>query len=386
MDMPMPRKVAILCSGFGLGFYVPGLLIRDKLRRLGIQANLEVFESLLPEAKILMVERNRRAYHESFQVALTSQKVPTDTRTSIDALAMESLLAKWKTEDCRDFICISGHWVNVLDAYRAVRSDKSIRADLLYLDVELSPSWKWLHKLRPEYAKGYNEVRFYDPAQMDVRYSIDMNMEQPLPFEARQKRLVVHGGGWGIGTYQQRIPDLEAAGYGLDIACYARTEAVSGLSTRRYFMDDPAWRTWHRDAEGEHTFAPFDEVTLAGPDKFEPQRRCHGIYRVMRSALGIVSKAGAGTLIDSFGSATPLIMLEPFGPHEQRNAQVWLAARFGVPYHVWAYAGYPDSMLQELHHNLLTRRQEVKDYAEDYAQRLLAAGSEEEGTRDLLSA
>ena len=66
----------ILCSGFGLGFYIPGLLIGEKLRCFGIRSEVEVFESLLPPTKIQMVEKNRQAYHESFRVAIASQKVP----------------------------------------------------------------------------------------------------------------------------------------------------------------------------------------------------------------------------------------------------------------------------------------------------------------------
>jgi hypothetical protein len=373
MDLPASGSVMILCSGFGLGFYIPGLLIAQKLRRMGIQTEVEVFESLLPPMKIQMVEKHRQAYHESFRVALASQKVPGDTRDSLDSAAVESLLARWDRQNCRHFICLSGHWVHVLDLYREMNSDRTISADLLYLDADRSPSWKWLRKLKPEYAAGYREVRLYDQDQMDVLYSIDMNIDPPLPYDARQRRLVVHGGGWGIGPYQQRIPNIESAGYGLDVVCYAKSEADKCSANRRYFMDDPTWRTWHRNRAGKHTFPPFGEIISSEPVTFSTPTKCNGLHQVIRGALGIVSKPGAGTLIDSFGSATPLIMLEPFGPHEERNAHVWLGSRFGVPYHVWADAGYPASMLEELHLNLIARSHEVKDYAQDYVETLLVA-------------
>ena len=154
---------------------------------------------------------------------------------------------------------------------------------------------------------------------MDVLYSIDTNIDPPLPFDARKRRLVVHGGGWGIGTFQQRIPSIESAGYGLDVVCYAESEAATFSAGRRYFMDDPTWRTWHRNRVGEHTFPPFGEIFPSEPVAFAAQIGCNGLHRIIRGAMGIVSKPGAGTLIDSFGSATPLIMLEPFGPHEERN-------------------------------------------------------------------
>jgi len=340
---------------------------------MGIRTEMEVFESLLPPTKIQMVEKNRQAYHESFQVALASQKVPSDTRDSLNAAAVESMLARWRKLACRHFICLSGHWVHVLDMYREMYCDRPISADLLYLDADLSPSWKWLRKLKPEYAPGYREVRVYDHGSNDVLYSIDMNVEPPLPYDERESRLVVHGGGWGIGTFRQHIPDLESAGYGLDIVCYAQSEAGTCTANRRYFMDIPTWRTWHRDREGKHTFPPFGEILSSAPVAFAPQTHCNGLHRIIRGALGIVSKPGAGTLIDSLGSATPLIMLEPFGPHEERNAEVWLALGFGVPYHVWAEAGFPASMLAELHLNLTGRRARLKDYAQDYAETVLAS-------------
>jgi hypothetical protein len=252
-----------------------------------------------------------------------------------------------------------------------MNSDRTISADLLYLDADLSPSWKWLRKLKPDYAAGYREVRLYDHDLLDVLYSIDMNIGPPLEYEARERRLVVHGGGWGIGTFQQQVPNLEAAGYALDVVCYANSEVGNRSAGRRYFMDEPSWRTWHRDRAGKHMFPPFGEIVPSEPVTFASQTHCNGLYRIIRGALGIVSKPGAGTLIDSFGSATPLIILEPFGPHEERNACVWVVSRFGIPYHLWADAGCPASMLEELHFNLIARRHEVNDYAYEYVQTVL---------------
>ena len=76
MDLPEAGNVTILCSGFGLGFYIPGLLIGEKLRRLGIRTEVEVFESLLPVEKIQMVEKNRQAYHQSFRLASPPRRCP----------------------------------------------------------------------------------------------------------------------------------------------------------------------------------------------------------------------------------------------------------------------------------------------------------------------
>ena len=363
--MTISRNILILCSGFGLGHFIPGLLIRNKLRRLGVAADVVVFESLLLPTKLDMVERNRKAYHENFLVALTSAKVPMDSSKSLDMSAVESLFLDWERRNVRDFICISGHWVNILDRYRKNRPTTTIRGDLLYLDVERPPSWKWLHKSRPDYANGYREFRLYDSAAMQCRYAIDVSAGPLLPWEMRERRLVVHGGGWGMGTFQQCIPELANSGFALDLLCYARSEVTANSSMSRCFMDDPMWRTWHTDAGGDHQFPPFGQVGIEAP-VFARQQECHGGYRLIRHAMGVMSKAGAGTLIDSFGSATPLIFLDPFGPHELLNSQLWKKSGFGVSYEVWAAAGFPVAMLEQLHGNLVTRREQVKDYVQEY--------------------
>ncbi len=220
-------NVTILCSGFGLGFYIPGLLIADKLRQAGVEVDVEVFESVMMGDKLKMVERNRKAYHQNFRVALTSQKIPGDTRESLDKETIQALLRKWENEDRRRFISLSGHWVHVLDAYRKSRRDCAVAVDLLYVDADLAPSWRWLSKLNVNYAAPYREVRLYDRTRADVILTIDANCGPPAPFSTRQQRLVVHGGGWGIGTFQERITTLEAAGLALDVACYQESELAS---------------------------------------------------------------------------------------------------------------------------------------------------------------
>jgi len=132
------KSVVVLCSGFGLGFYIPGMVISEGLRERGIETEVQVFETLLRTDKVAMVERNRTAYHASFRVALASQKVPHDIRESMDERQLECLLDRWLAEGRRHFISLSGHWVPVLDAYRARLGSEPVHADLLYVDADLS--------------------------------------------------------------------------------------------------------------------------------------------------------------------------------------------------------------------------------------------------------
>lgn len=367
-DAQTDPSVLVLCSGFGLGFYIPGLLIRDRFRSMGIAAKAEVFESLISASKLEIVERNRQAYHSDFRVALASQRIPNDIRQSLDASSVASLLARWQIEDRRKFISLSGHWSHILELYRLQRPDVALHIDLLHLDAAASPSWKQMRKLIPGYAAGCRETNLYDAALDRVLYRVSTNAGEPLPFGKRNGRLVVHGGGWGIGTYQDRISDLETAGFCLDVVGYMPTDIAFGPPSRRYYLENSLWKTWHLDETGDCQYPPSG-VLLSGAEKVSVplQSGHHSLYEVIRNAMAIVSKPGAGTLIDSLGTATPLIMLEPFGAHEEANAKVWKASGFGISYHDWDSAGRPIAMLEKLHSNLVEQREQIRDYAQAFA-------------------
>lgn len=365
--------ISLLCSGFGLGLYIPGLFLRERFRSLGVEAIVEVFESLLPPPTIERVERNRQACHASFSFALAAQKTPGDIRRNWDMAAVEGLLKRWLEQHRTHFIVLSGHWGYVLDLYRRKVKDTAIHVHLLHVDADLSPSWKQLRKNEPHIEKVWRHVCLFDIGEQQLKYFIAPNQEPPLSYADRNGRIVVHGGGWGMGTYQARIPEIEACGYNLDIACYGeRPEGHIKDPARRYFMDDPLWRTWHRDDRGEHSFPPFADVTRNAPSaiRFRPQSGSHGMFRLAKHGVAVASKPGAGTLIDCFATATPIVMLEPLGPHEQANAAIWRALGFGIDLQDWAAKGYALATLRDLHFRLLRHRACVTDYALAYCEAL----------------
>lgn len=354
----------MLCSGFGLGFYIPGILIRNHLRSLDVPARSEVFESLIEESKLSAVDRTRDAYAKDFKVALASQRIPNDIRNNIDSERLRSTLARWHAEDRRSFICLSGHWVHVLDIYRQQRPDVELSVDLLHLDADDSPSWKQVRKLVPNYEAPYRVVQLYDVGAMQINYRVNTSTVPALPFDKRNRRLVVHGGGWGIGTYRDRVAELESAGFALDMVNYGpQVPDPDATSRRRYFSEDPFWRPWHLETGGDCGFPP-PGILSTGLDeaRISVQSGSHGLYELIRSASAIVSKPGAGTLIDSLGSCTPLVMLEPFGAHEEANANVWSAQGFGISYRDWAAAGYANSILETMHSRLMERKERIAEY------------------------
>ncbi|MEI2279874.1 UDP-glucuronosyltransferase [Paenibacillus polysaccharolyticus] len=374
----MGQKITILCSGFGLGFYIPGLIIARRLQQLGLETCVEVFENVMEEDKQFKTDQNRQAYRENFAVALASQRIPGDIRQSLNFAAVESLLDQWLMERRTRFIVLSGHWVHVLDMLRE-RTKDEIDVDLLYVDSSLSPSWKQLLKLNPDYASFYREIPMYHPNRLEMMYRLDVDDKPSVPFEKRPTRLVIHGGGWGIGTFREKLRQLldTEHGYDLDIVAYTEEEVVPSITPGlRYIMNDPHWRTWFRDESGMHTFPPYVVTDSGKPFVYKTPFEHHGLYGLVRQAMAVVSKPGAGALMDSLASGTPLIMLEPFGEHEKRNASIWEKNGFGIPYEVWAEQGYSKDLLAQLAHNLISRRQQIQDYPTEYMSRFIHSGKE----------
>lgn len=363
-------KVTILCSGFGLGFYTPGLLIEAGLSRLGMGTAVHVFENVLPESARTKVDQNRKAYHDNFKIALMSQKIPQDMSESIDPEALEQLLSLWCEEDRRHFICLSGHWMYVLEEYRSRRGEVPMHIELLYMDSTPSPSWKNLMRHRPQIAEGCGQLTLFDHATGSINCYIDVSV--PLvPYREREHRLFIHGGGWGMGTYRDKLDELEAAGYGLDIMLYNEDAPDAQAGSRKYYRMDPQWRTWQTGADGRHSFPPFAEVRSGEEVLYRNEQEYHLLYVRQRQMKAIVSKPGGGTMTDSFASATPLIMLEPFGAHEKDNADLWEKLGFGIRYERWVseYGGGAD-ILEKMHTAILETKERTPECSRLLAQRL----------------
>ncbi len=362
----------ILCSGFGLGFYNPGLIVSYQLRQQGVPTEVLVFESFMQKEKQSKIADSRKAYHEHFPLALMATKLPRDIRESFDPEQILGLLDVWAAEGRRRFIALSGHWVYILELYRERLGSAAseLEVDLLYVDSDLSPSWKSLKKYIPDYTSRYREIWLYASSTSTIRLQIRVGEEEPLPFTERERRYVIHGGGWGMGTYQGKIPELERHGLALDVVAYEPEEASGFTSGNRYFMNDPKWQAWMKEDGVEHEFPPFGELLQGAVPIYESLPSHHGLYDVIRGAIGIISKPGAGTLMDSLSSSTPVIMLEPFGEHEKRNADVWLDNGLGIRYEDWERTGFAEDVLETLHRRLLMKRSATKTYTEDYLERI----------------
>jgi hypothetical protein len=290
-----------------------------------------------------------------------------DVQDCLDADRVQVLLRRWLYERRRHFIVWSGFWLPVLESYRQMAGGDSLCVDHCRIDAEISASFK----IYPDLKAG-NEIWLWNWQDKKIVHEIPVTDAEAVPFDERRDRLVVHGGGWGIGTYRSRLLELEQSGFSLDIVIHNRNEAIPARANSRFFMMDPDWHPWVRSDAGDHVFPSIGQVGDSVASEYRRGETFHELYDVIRRSKAIVSKPGGCTLIDSLSSATPVVLLEPYGYAEQSNARIWEHLGFGISYPDWQRTGYDPAVLEILHTNIMTRSPRGTNYPRAYADRLRA--------------
>ncbi|GAA3567342.1 hypothetical protein [Kribbella ginsengisoli] len=341
--------IEILTSGVALGVHVPGLLLADRLAEQGQAANVSVLERLMPPETLATTARSKQAFHRDFRIALAGQKLARDASVATEEAAVTALLDDWHARRVTRFVVFSGFWLPLVERYIAQYGE--VPVDVCHVDSVQSPSFD---KAGPT-SLPVRHIWLADADNLTIPCSIPVSRDAAVPWREREQRLLVHGGGWGMGTYRERADDLLQAGFELDVVAYEDRD----LSTKgvRYFMIDPEWHPWLDDG-----YPPFGQVVAGRPTTFHQRSGHHGSFDLCRQALATVSKPGGGTLLDSLWSATPTVLLEPFGPHEQRNADLWIELGFGISFERWQQKGFAVEVLEDLHKALVAA--DVPDYSQ----------------------
>lgn len=365
----MASKVMILCSGFGLGFYIPGLLLKNALSKENIEAQVDVFEHYMSDEKESGIEKSRRQYHKDFSTVQLAARLPIDIRESLDEGKVSALLKKWKDENINYFISLSGHWGHILKRYGEITH---ITVENLHIDCADAPSWLGLNRYFPDNKRIFDELHMYDLENNKIIFRIPVESEEKnLAYQDRENRFVVHGGGWGMGTYRRAQKELSLQNFKMDVVIY-QLEELERCSNTRYFANDPNWKAWNQ-REGEYIFPPYNEIKMEGDISYQYTEKCHWLYKYIQNSKGIISKPGAGTLIDSMESETPLIMLEPFGKHERANYQLWENLGFGLSYQAWKECGFSIQRLERCHDKLAAAKKETISICEHIKKKMESA-------------
>ncbi|MDP3135850.1 MAG: hypothetical protein Q8N17_05895 [Burkholderiaceae bacterium] len=342
----------VLTSAVGLGVYIPALLNQRRLRALGQAADAEVLEEHYTPDKLRAHLASRQAHRDNFALAQMANRMARDVASCLDETRVAALLERWAGERRTRFIVWSGFWLPVIERYRAMAPSGALQVDHCRIDAELSASFRIFPSLR---ASG-REVWLWHGASGRIEHEIPISGQAPLPWDAREDRLLAHGGGWGIGTYREWLDALAATPFEIDTVVHEAAEATERNSGGRCFMMDPQWQPWRRDGAGELGFPPMGLVEDGVLRHVETLDDHHALHQVIRSARAIVSKPGGCTLIDSLAAATPVVLLEPYGPAEQANADIWQALGYGISMADWRASGFSAAILERLHRNILARR------------------------------
>ncbi len=360
----MWERISILCSGVALGVYVPGLLLGESIARNGGVYDAFVVESLFSEDKLEMVMRNKKAFHASFRIALTGQKIPNNIESSIDEEKKSSLFRRWKEEGRHKFIVFTGFWLKLLEEYLVLAGIAGEKAQItiFHMDGELSVSWKAVKEKLAEYAN----VWIFSGEENKVNGRIAIEDDCVVPFYERGERYVIHGGGWGMGTYRERMAALHEQSLPLDLILYDHGEYLENEPQIRQYLLDPLWRPWETDSKGRLQFPRFGRVL--DKDRIEYfSQSSHGIFHLIKNSRAIISKPGGGTLLDSFAAATPVIFLESFGKYEDENSRLWQELGYGITLGHFIEQGCSMQLLKEMHDRIMYDRSTVIEYGRVYA-------------------
>jgi hypothetical protein len=351
------NKTMVLCAGPGLGFYVPGLVLSRRLNEEGAPSGVAVFESLFVKEKSDNIPLAREKFHKDFSFARMAQKLAKDPSPFIDQEKLHELFAGWEREGVKNLILLSGFWIPVVNQYVRLQADPDITVILCHLDSANSTSWD----LFDGKDDGYQHIWFCNWENGEVNYHLPISTAASIPFEDRDNRIVVHGGGWGLGTYNEKIGPLSTSDFDLDIIAYHYDDMHQLDKRHRYYLLDPEWNSWEKDMQGRHCFPPSRLIDGSGAPI---HGNSHHLPELIRNSRAIVSKPGAGTLIDSLSSTTPLVYLEPFGDYERKNALLWDHYGLGIAYDEWEKTQFSVSVLQKINQNLIQMKNKTRSFTD----------------------
>jgi hypothetical protein len=355
--------VTILTSAVGLGVYIPALLLNYQFRKRGLNSEVLVLETFYSSISKHKFKKHQRAYHDNFALALMAHKMTRGVEENLETGSIDRLLQRWRDEERFKFVVWSGFWMPIIEVYRSEVASRKVDLHLCRIDAEISASFKnWPRR------EEDREIWLWNWEQRKLLYEIAVSDRLPIPYRERAKRLVIHGGGWGLGTYRSKIREIEQQGILLDIVAHDLVEISHKKPGNRYFMVDPEWEPWHKTDSDQHEFPPFAEIADFGRSEFKNREDYHELYDVISRSKAIVSKPGGGTLIDSLASATPIILLEPRGYAEEKNAAIWEYLGYGISYQKWQEREYRFEVLEQLHQNLLSRPKTTINYSHAYVE------------------
>ena len=225
------RNFLVLGSGIALGVYVPALSLKKQLERLGDHADFMCLEELY-RGKDGVMEETKRSFHNDFRLAKISYRLPVRNQTAVDPEAERAFLNAAAAKRYDAVITFSGFFSEILKKLMAECPYYRGRIHAVHMDAGTSLSWKKAGAL------DIDEIWLYRLEDTKILRCL----EKPEVCPEKQNRILVHGGGWGIGEYRDIIRDLNAQGFPLDIVVYLCLQHIihtfQGINRFVFCLDD----------------------------------------------------------------------------------------------------------------------------------------------------
>lgn len=353
----MIKNIQILTSYTGLGVYIPGIYLYKYLTRKKVSSRILLLERYYRREKQENLNKTIKAFQDNFKLALKAQIIQKDITEAFDQTKIFDLLENWKKEKVSNFIIFSGFWLPVLVRYLSENTMKKYRIDLVHTNSVISVSWiNYIEMLKYD----YRHIWLFNLENEKLEYQLPINQNEIIPYNKRENRITIHGGGWSLGTYKKNIPEIEQSGFNLDITLSDWNDIESKKIKNRYFIIDKNWNPWSNS--DELTFPVQIELKEDVEVIHNSSGNNHFMFDLLRKNLAIVSKPGGATLIDSLASCTPVIFLEPYGLSEEKNASLWIKKGFGISYENWKEKGFSMYLLMDCYNALVDAKRRIKIY------------------------
>lgn len=345
-----------LTSGVALGTHIPGLLLDRALSARGLPSRVYVLEKYFPDEVRQRIQIAKGRYSRDYRLAKAAHALATDHAELIAPETLTALFDEWDAAEVGSITVFSGFWTEIVATYAERRPD--VLVDVCHVDAVPSPS----HRHAAEIT-GSTHTWLLDARTNTLNETIPVTRSGArLPWESRSISFLAHGGGWGMGTHTAAAARLVEEGESVSLILPEPwSDPPAGLSA---YHQDPSWEpgagtAFPRLLAGTGTVAPPFDSREHWADTFELTRR----------SRAVVSKPGAGTLLDSLNAATPVLFTEALGGWELANERVWCALGFGMRLSEWLDKRDP-GLLEAMHERLRAAR----DGAASYPDRIVARG------------
>lgn len=285
------KSVTILCSYVTLGTYIPALILHREFKQKGFDSELIALEQLFPDNKLDEIPKLKKAIHNNFKLAKTALKMASKNNSaSFDENKVKALFSDWNEKKRNHFIVFTGFWSEIINRFIGnAASYQDIQVDLVHMDSESSPSWK-------SYETSYGNIRLiklFDAARKQLHGYIPPAENQFTNIRSKKDRILVHGGGWGIGTYKEKVFEMVSHKLRLNVVAYEPADMQCDNESIQYHLLDPQWKPYNGQF---YTFPPIRRMG-AVEKEYGSDDGYYPYYNLVLDSCVILSKPGGGTQI-----------------------------------------------------------------------------------------